>query len=80
MQTTTPTTKPLSKTAAKREAARLMREINARQKQLTSLRSRDDGGGGYGEPGGVPTLPQQLVNEMHELGVQRRKVLGEPAW
>ena len=72
----------LSKTATKREAARLQREINARQKQLTSLRGRrPDGsfgseGYGFGEDG-QPTVCQRLVDEMAALGTQRRALLGE---
>lgn len=67
----------LSKTATKREAARITSEVAARQAQLTALRKQADGGGGYGVVDGKPTLCQRLVDEMFELSNQRRKLLGE---
>jgi hypothetical protein len=76
----TATTKPLSKTATKREAARLQREISAKQQQLTALRSHADGGGGYGVGrDGQPTVCQRLVDEMTALGGELRALLGVAA-
>jgi hypothetical protein len=74
-------TTTMSKTATKKAAAALTKQINAAQKQLDSLRSRRDGGGGYGMgPDGKPTICQQLVDEMYELGTARRRLLGIPDW